>query len=80
MVISTLFFKVCLFNPFWRIDKLAKSEVKYPYRPIFYFLIFHSIEISVSCIIINLIILLLMLSDGGEENPISHSFTAPFNE
>ena len=24
-----------LIRPFWPIDKLAKSEVKYPYRPIF---------------------------------------------
>ena len=59
MVISIWFFKVCLFNPFWPIDKLAKNKVKYPYRPIFLFFIFHIVEISISCIIINLILVLV---------------------
>ena len=33
--ISVWFFKVFLFLPFWSINKLANSEVKCPYRPIF---------------------------------------------
>ena len=32
------------------------------------------------CIIINFILLLLMLSKGGEENSIYHAFAAPFDE
>ena len=75
MVILIWFFKVCFFDPFGPIDKLAKSEVKYPYRPIFKFFIFRSDDISIRCIIINLILLSLMLSEGGEEN--SHAFASP---
>ena len=80
MVISIWFFQVCLFRPFWTIGKLAKSEVKYPYKTIFWFIIFHGVEISISCIIINIILLPLMLSEGDEENSLYHVFTAPFNE
>ena len=61
-------------------DKLAKCEVKYPCRPIFLIFYFHSVDNSISCIIMNLILLPLMLSEGGEENSISHALAASFNE
>ena len=80
MVISIWFFQVCLFRPFWLIDKLAKSEVKNPYKPIFNKLFFISVEISISCIMINFILLPMMLIEGGEENSICHISAARFNK
>ena len=81
MVISVWFFQVYIFCPFWTIGKLAK-KVKWniPTKQFLEFIIFHGAEISISCIIINFILLPLMLSEGGEENSICHASAAPFNE